>query len=58
VSEAAKVFERELVELSNPSAATRNKPSTTTTSTPVLRTEWDKDAANKRQALTDEFAVT
>jgi len=56
VSEAAKVLNGELVELID--AIRRDKEQTIDHDNldSLVRAEWDKDAANNAQALTDEFA--
>ena len=54
VTEAAKVLNGELVELIE--SIRRDKEQTIDHIDTVLRAEWDKDAANNAQALTDEFA--
>ncbi len=56
VSEAAKVLNGELVELIESIRRDKEQTIDHDNIDSVLRAEWDKDAANNAQALTDEFA--
>lgn len=56
VSEAAKVLNGELVELIESIRRDKEQTIDHDNIDRVLRAEWDKDAANNAQALTDEFA--
>ena len=56
VSEAAKVLNGELVELIETIRRDKEQTLDHDNIDSVLRAEWDKDAVNNAQALTDEFA--
>ncbi len=56
VTEAAKVLNGELVELIESIRRDKEQTIDHDNIDTVLRAEWDKDAANNAQALTDEFA--
>ncbi len=56
VSEAAKVLNGELIELIDSIRRDKEQTIDHDNLDIVLRAEWDKDAANNAQALTDEFA--
>lgn len=56
VTEAAKVLNGELVELIESIRRDKEQTIDHDNIDSVLRAEWDKDAANNAQALTDEFA--
>ncbi len=56
VGEAAKVLNGELIELIDSIRRDKEQTIDHDNLDAVLRAEWDKDAANNAQALTDEFA--